>query len=485
MRSRLILLFSFILFLGLAQSGPGRQRQAVRIMPLGDSITWDITFGDTRPDGLRTGYRQPLWLALQAEGFQVDFVGSLQAGQDAVPPFDPDNEGHSGWTDAQIAANIYGWLTANPADVILLHIGTNGLDASPNDVANILDEVDRYEDDHSVAITVFIARIIQRIPYSATTTLFNDNVEAMALGRVSSQGDRIVMVDMEDGAGLIYEIDTSALVGDMYDYLHPNSKGYPKMAAQWFGALEPFLRSGSCPAGTAHYWPLDETAGPPYADVYGSTDATCLDCPVPATGTVSGGLSYDSVNQVTIAADGSFDWSGTDDFSIELWCQPAAINGIQALIGRQGNGAFDAWSLAISPTGTIVLHLQDAGLTYELESTTSVTANSWSHVAATRFGASNLTSLYINGVEAASGASAFSAGFASPHGLTVGYLATNPLTHFGGILDEIAIYDTALDAAAIAAHELSGRGGLGICSGAPSGADFTSTPLLNAYVGTP
>jgi len=235
-------------------------------MPLGDSITWDITFGDTRPDGLRTGYRQPLWLALQAEGFDVNFVGSLVAGQDAVPAFDPDNEGHSGWTDAQIAANIYDWLTSNPADVILLHIGTNGLDASPNDVASILNEVDRYEADHDMPITVFIARIIQRVPYSATTTQFNDNVEAMALARVAGQNDRIVMVDMEDGAGLIYTIDTSGMTGDMYDYLHPNSHGYPKMAAQWFAHLRPFLLEGGCPNGISHFCNRDEAGVPPYFD---------------------------------------------------------------------------------------------------------------------------------------------------------------------------------------------------------------------------
>ncbi len=289
-------ILAVLLFAGVA----GQRRQAVRIMPLGDSITWDITFGDTRPDGLRTGYRQPLWLALQAEGFDVDFVGSLIAGQDAVPAFDPDNEGHSGWTDAQIAANIYNWLTANPADVILLHIGTNGLDASPNDVASILDEVDRYEADHSMPITVFIARIIQRVPYSATTTQFNDNVEAMALGRVANEDDRIVIVDMEDGAGLIYTIDTSGLTGDMYDYLHPNSHGYPKMAAQWFAHLRPFLLSGGCPNGISHYWNLDEVSGSPYLDSYGTGDAVCGSCPEAATGIVGGSLLFTTTDSVTV-----------------------------------------------------------------------------------------------------------------------------------------------------------------------------------------
>ncbi len=484
MSSRLFLATLLLLVLGFAQTAPSGQRQAVRIMPLGDSITWDITFGDTRPDGLRTGYRQPLYLALQAEGFDVDFVGSLQAGQDAVPAFDPDNEGHSGWTDAQIAANIYNWLAANPADVILLHIGTNGLDPSPNDVAAILNEVDRYEGDHDIVITVFIARIIQRVPYSGTTTQFNDNVEAMALARVAGQGDRIVMVDMEDGAGLIYQIDTSALVGDMYDYLHPNSKGYPKMAAQWFSALRPFLASGNCPVGLAHYWPLDESGGAPYNDVVGGADATCSGCPAPTSGIVSGALEFETSDEVSIAAESSLDWSANDDFTIEFWCRPSAIGIAQALIGRQGNGAFDAWSIRLNESGAPVLHLQDVGQSFDLVSPVTLTSGAWNHVAATRDGASGSTSIYVNGSTAATGAISFSSGFTSSHPLTLGYLETASSGPFAGTLDEVALYDSALSSTAIAAHEFAGRGGIGICGGTPNAAEIISTPGLSGFVGS-
>ena len=46
----------------------------VRIMPLGDSITYDSHSGDIRPSSLRTSYRQPLWLSLTGTGYNVDFV---------------------------------------------------------------------------------------------------------------------------------------------------------------------------------------------------------------------------------------------------------------------------------------------------------------------------------------------------------------------------------------------------------------------------
>ncbi|NIS71950.1 MAG: hypothetical protein GTO12_24395, partial [Proteobacteria bacterium] len=123
---------------------------------------------------------------------------------------------------------------------MLLHIGTNGLDPSPDDVEFLLDEIDRYESDHSMEIMVFLARIINRNPYSADTTLFNDNVEAMAQLRITNDGDRIIIVDMEDGAGIDYSTD-------MYDEKHPNDSGYEKMANLWFTVLDDFLSGGNVP----------------------------------------------------------------------------------------------------------------------------------------------------------------------------------------------------------------------------------------------
>ena len=253
---------------------------SIRIMPLGDSITYDNNVDDEivpRPVGQRTGYRQPLWLKLTQEGgYNVDFVGSVVAGQDAVPAFYLYNEGHPGWRDEDIADNIYGWLHDNPADVILLHIGTNDLNQNPNDtsaadVQAILDEIDRYEDNYGVAITVFLARIINTAAYGCSaglpTQIFNNNVAAMALGRAN---DKIVMVDLECGAGLDYGVDTTApYMHDMYDNLHPNRSGYEKMADVWFEGLLKILP-------VAKPVPAPQAANPGAAvilDGSGSTDA--------------------------------------------------------------------------------------------------------------------------------------------------------------------------------------------------------------------
>jgi len=263
-----ILLFSFGFTWG--GSSPAEAVPPIRIMPLGDSITYDNNIDDVinpRPTGLRTAYRQPLWLKLtQDGGYAVDFVGSVVAGQDVVPAFDPDNEGHPGWRGEDIADNIYGWLHDNPADIILLHIGTNDLnqnnnDTSAADVQDILDEIDRYEDNYGVAVTVFLARIINTAnhicPNGSYTTTFNDNVAAMVLGRPS---DKIVMVDMECGAGLDYGVDTTdPYAYDMYDFLHPNPSGYAKMAQVWFNSLAAYL--GTAGQGSINIVKATQPAG--------------------------------------------------------------------------------------------------------------------------------------------------------------------------------------------------------------------------------
>jgi len=240
----------------------------VKIMPCGDSITYDNHSNDTRPSSERTSYRSHLWYALQAGGYDVDFVGSVVAGEAITPAFDPDNEGHPGWTDDQIESNIYNWLIATPADIVLLHIGTNALSSDPDQVEGILDEIDRYEAFSGNNVTVLLARIINRMTYSSTTTDFNDNVEAMALLRITA-GDDIVMVDMEDGAGINYSTD-------MIDSLHPTNGidgGYNKMADLWYSHLVLVL-GPNCPASMTHYYKFEETASP-FTDFIADTDAVC------------------------------------------------------------------------------------------------------------------------------------------------------------------------------------------------------------------
>ena len=218
----------------------------IKVMPLGDSITTGKYSGhdtDISVPEDDIGYRMDLRGLLTGAGYSVDFVGSVVDNGASYPFSDFQHEGHNGETDAYIADNIYNnggenWLSQNPPDVILLHIGTNSLDTDASDVADILDEIDEYEGDMARSVTVFVARIIDKVPNNPLVNQFNNNVETMVQGRVD-YGAELFMVYMENEAGIIYENYTDDPPGDMLeDGIHPFATGYNKMADAWMTAFD-------------------------------------------------------------------------------------------------------------------------------------------------------------------------------------------------------------------------------------------------------
>jgi VCBS repeat-containing protein len=240
-------------------ANPGR----VRIMPLGDSITAGDPINGN-PEALWVSYRRKLYnelSVLNPTQFGFNFVGTVtNLGASANPPLaDRDNEGHDGWRDDEIVngtsdsnkqmtcfvplpdCNITGWLNSTQPDVILLHIGTNGINdiggTSAADVAAILDRIKTWETANSSPVTVFLARIIGSPNATTNTnvTAFNNNVAAMAQARIDN-GDKIFIVNQQTGALLNYQIgaaDGSPSGPDMGDNLHPNQDGYEKMGDKW------------------------------------------------------------------------------------------------------------------------------------------------------------------------------------------------------------------------------------------------------------
>jgi len=197
-------------------------------MPLGDSITWDWYYGDTRNDGQRHGYRNYLWYKLQNAGYDVDFVGSRHNGSVVTPTFDGNNEGYTGYTTYQIDSLIYGKLQQTSPDIILLHIGTNDcIHHSPYDMSgleSILNKIDLYEKNYHKHITVILARIIPLPKKGTWVPTFNSTLDSMAATRISN-GDDIIVVNMYTISSLI-------------DGIHPTDTGYQQMANIWFNALK-------------------------------------------------------------------------------------------------------------------------------------------------------------------------------------------------------------------------------------------------------
>ena len=213
------------------------------IMPLGNSITRG--YGQSDVSGmLFNGYRKPLYEVFRLEGYDIDFVGLQQDGRFD----DPDHESYGGRTADELASNIYGWLESNPADIVLLHIGTNDITShqSPGEivgeVAGILDEIDRYHSD----VMVLVAQIINLVDeegaelYRADTSQLNVLLADMIRSRIDA-GDKLTLVNME-GA-----LDYSAGSPDFYDMRHPSESGYQKMADTWYWPLKDVLDQSNLP----------------------------------------------------------------------------------------------------------------------------------------------------------------------------------------------------------------------------------------------
>ena len=198
-----------------------RAEPVVRIMPLGDSIT----YGLNHPD--HGSYRAALGARLTAAGVSYDFVGSMSSGPAGT---DRDNEGHIGWRIDQIAAHAGAWMAAYRPRLVLLHIGTNDMrDAdvaagAGDRLAALLDRLLAADPDVHVVVAQIAGakdddrdRVFQRRI---------DAYNALIPGIVAARGPRAHLADMRrvDGA-------------DLADTFHPADAGYRRMAKIWFREL--------------------------------------------------------------------------------------------------------------------------------------------------------------------------------------------------------------------------------------------------------
>jgi lysophospholipase L1-like esterase len=171
-----------------------------------------------------------------------------------VTGFDPDHDGHPGWRADEIVAGRTGsgegtlsdWLMAEAPHIVLLHIGTNDVSAgneNASEVEDILTVIDDYEFTSGKNVWVILALIVNRgcdpyiplCPKSQETTDFNDAVRNSVFLPRQTGGDNILLVDMENGAGINYE--RWDMGGDMWDDIHPFETGYAKMADLWYTRL--------------------------------------------------------------------------------------------------------------------------------------------------------------------------------------------------------------------------------------------------------
>ncbi|KAF5360328.1 hypothetical protein D9757_013944 [Collybiopsis confluens] len=203
----------------------------IRLLPLGDSIT----YGFTSSDG--NGYRATLHNALEP-GNTLDFIGSIKSGT----MVDNDNEGHIGATIQQIAQAAVNPL-ALPArpNVVLLMAGTNDMidipgsanTSAPTQLSSLIDTIFTTCPDAAIIVSTLT-------PLTITTTIqtqvntFNTIITQMINARTAA-GQHILVAQ---------SMATTILPSDLIDGIHPTDAGYVKMANVWYPVIEQAARNG-------------------------------------------------------------------------------------------------------------------------------------------------------------------------------------------------------------------------------------------------
>ncbi|MFO7658792.1 MAG: putative Ig domain-containing protein [Bacteroidales bacterium] len=227
-------------------------QQPLKILPLGNSITYGSREGSTGDPGYFVGYRYKLFQLLNQAGYNFDFIGHHSSGYSVFA--DANNGGFAGIKDNELATVMQtGIDPRNPTtitpgpylnyispDIILLHIGTNdvagGLWTNPAPIGDILNAVDNYELSSGKSVLVIVAKIISfKSTFGdcndhANVSDYNFQLTTLVNNRISS-GDKLILVDMQCGAGIHYN-------NDMADDLHPNTSGDDKMGLKWFEVID-------------------------------------------------------------------------------------------------------------------------------------------------------------------------------------------------------------------------------------------------------
>ncbi len=232
--------------------GAGGRSGPLRIMLLGDSTTSSICF--------RSYLHQQLVSAGRANPSQFDFIGTRRGDPGcSFTGYDQDNEGHGGYIVTDIlkatstgrpggadptdlfdasAKDLATWFDARPADVVLMHMGTNDVwnNRTPQNILDAYTAILTRLRTVNPNVRVFVAQITPLNPTGCSTCLagvqaLNAAIPGWATQRTTTQSP-IAVVDQFTG----FTLGT-----DSIDGVHATNSGSMKIATKWFNVLSPLF----------------------------------------------------------------------------------------------------------------------------------------------------------------------------------------------------------------------------------------------------
>jgi lysophospholipase L1-like esterase len=210
------------------------------LLALGDSLTQ----GAGSSGG---GYRPELFRQAVVHGKSFATVGSRANGPAEVAgmPFPRRHEGHGGFSIAAIST----WITDNATittykpDIVLVHLGWNGLSPATANVAGQLENLGKLIDQIVAADSHLLVVVAQVIPMkedvgTRNVMAFNAGIPALVKARQAA-GKHVIVADIYGpfAANPNYKTEYYPSTGG-----HPNDAGYAAMGKAWYPALGPLLR---------------------------------------------------------------------------------------------------------------------------------------------------------------------------------------------------------------------------------------------------
>jgi hypothetical protein len=198
-------------------------------------------------------------------------------------------------------------------------------------------------------------------------------------------------------------------------------------------------------------WRLDEASGPTAFDSVGVNHGTLVNGPLwrPAGGRLGGALEFDGSDDLVTL--GTMDVAPGDGITLALWLNADALGASDARLISKATSTAEQdhyWMLSFFDGAALRARLKAGGTTLTLISPPgAVTVGEWLHVATTYDGAT--LRLWANAQEIAS---IPHSGAVSTNGTVPAALGNQPQggNPFAGLLDDVFVYDTALDAQELA-----------------------------------
>jgi len=161
-------------------------------------------------------------------------------------------------------------------------------------------------------------------------------------------------------------------------------------------------------------------------------------------------LKYDGTNDyVNVPDSNSLDITGA--ITLEAWVKPNVVTGNPYILSKEDDGGANGYAIAIDPNRKFELVLWGGSNVVGIRNTaggTVVTAGNWYHVVGTCN--NTLMKIYVNGVLDRQATGTMPAG-TNTHALWLGDLVWSGIHYqFNGIIDEVRIYNRALDSTEIA-----------------------------------